>query len=509
MNNRIPPFFKATTLAAALITLSGCASSSPPAIGQAIGDTIKDAGRITAGIGSRAYKATSQIVGLDPLNRSSDNEPDEVDLALQDTQDTWPAEQSTVATGVNVPTTAEAQPSGMPAIASIPAIDPNAVPVATVDYTHIVGKQETMWTIAKSTTGNANNWRILAEINQLELNTPMQIGQEILIPADLVRPELVASLTPSELLQNSATGVSTADASSRVGVSVLPPLDLPDSPENAIEPITRATLESDPLNPAPAADRFTGDDGEELIIVEASASTPALQEEVMQEVAIEIDPTIDALALEADAGETLWDMAKRTTGDATNWKQIAEHNGFTEKDIATIRYGQTIYVPAELAKAEFGGDKVEDNSVAAVELAKPESAAPTADLVAADAAATNNLVAASTENTDQQAADATAELVASSNSLLDETQDIKIVEATYKSTDVETVVPADVSLNDQIIMVSGTYYPKAVYNEADFSSSLLMRVSPGTEMTVSKAMGAWFEVQTENGIGYMHSRDIK
>jgi len=59
------------------------------------------------------------------------------------------------------------------------------------------------------------------------------------------------------------------------------------------------------------------------------------------------------------------------------------------------------------------------------------------------------------------------------------------------------------------IMVSGTYYPKAVYNKADFSSSLLMRVSPGTRLVVSKAVGPWYEVMTEKGVGYVHSRDTK
>ena len=59
------------------------------------------------------------------------------------------------------------------------------------------------------------------------------------------------------------------------------------------------------------------------------------------------------------------------------------------------------------------------------------------------------------------------------------------------------------------IMVSGTYYPKAVYNDADFSSSLLMRVSPGTKLLVSRAVGPWYEVATEQGTGYVHARDIK
>jgi len=72
---------------------------------------------------------------------------------------------------------------------------------------------------------------------------------------------------------------------------------------------------------------------------------------------------------------------------------------------------------------------------------------------------------------------------------------------------------AEETLNDGTlpsqIMVSGTYYPKAIYNNADFSSSLLMRVSPGTTLEVSRAMGSWYEVETNQGIGYVHQRDVK
>ncbi len=504
MHNRIPPIFKISALAAAVFTLSGCATSSlplPSDLGSSIGNTIMDAGRVTANASLKALEGTKKIVGLDRLERSRDQELDEVDLALIDTQDTWEAEQPVTATGVAV-RTAEMQPGGMPAIASVPAIDPNAVPVATVDYTHIVGQQETMWTIAKSTTGNANNWRILAEINQLNLNTPMQIGQEILIPADLVLPEIVASIEPSPLLENTAAVETTIAAANPTALEELPPLDLQDGTEVAIRPITQESLESDPLNLTADNDALAGDVDNELIIIEASAKAP-----VEAELESDFDPSVGAIALKADAGETLWDMAKRTTGDATNWKVIAENNRFTETDIGRIRYGQTIYIPSELVKAELGGEKVEDVDVAAV-VAKPETAVD----AKADAAATDNLVAASVdvdEAVNQEAVDATSQLVASASNLMDETQEIKIVEAKYQSDDVMNVMPSDDSSSDQIIMVSGTYYPKAVYNEADFSSSLLMRVSPGTEMMVSRAMGPWFEVQTENGVGYMHSRDIK
>jgi len=103
--------------------------------------------------------------------------------------------------------------------------------------------------------------------------------------------------------------------------------------------------------------------------------------------------------------------------------------------------------------------------------------------------------------------------------------DIKIVEANFQSEPPkelqlakradnlmaetqETMAPgADVG--SDAVMVSGTYYPKAIYNEANFSSSLLMRVSPGTELKVSKAVGPWYEVVTDKGVGYVHSRDTK
>lgn len=72
--------------------------------------------------------------------------------------------------------------------------------------------------------------------------------------------------------------------------------------------------------------------------------------------------------------------------------------------------------------------------------------------------------------------------------------------------DVEPPRAAD---DPESILVSGTYYPKAVYNKADFSSSLLMRVSPGTALKVAGAQGPWFKVETDKGVGYMHARDIR
>jgi len=197
-----------------------------------------------------------------------------------------------------------------------------------------------------------------------------------------------------------------------------------------------------------------------------------------------------------------------------NWKPIAEHNGFSERDIGLIRYGQTIYVPEELARVELGGknkvvakakpktdtDKAATDALASAKKAEPAKALKTAEATKAAAG----------ENKD--AVEASAALVASAGNLMDETQDIKIVEAKFQATEANTDLPtikAENGAGADVITVSGTYYPKAVYNEADFSSSLLMRVSPGTQLTVSRSMGPWYEVQTEHGLGFMHSRDVK
>jgi len=496
MHQRIPNIFKVSAIALAVLYSTGCAVTANP---SSIGDSLSNAGRTTANASSRVFEGTKRLFGFD-RTEAKEPELDEVDLALMEDEALPLAETDVVVTqpvltadapvmkSLEQPATG-APPVDAPAIATMPATDPSAVAVATVDYTHVVGPNETMWTIAKLTTGNPNNWRILAEINKMDLNSPIHIGQEVFVPADLVSPEIVSSLPviktlplPAELAAEAADDGLTTETS-----------------------VVVADLTADPLKPKTEGD--TADNAE----LKVAAAKPAASEKPKAGK----DMSLNALPLTADAGETLWDMAKRTTGDATNWKAIAKHNNFTERDIATIRYGQTIYVPDELAKVELGGK----NKVVA-------KAKPKADT---DGAATDALVSAKTEKPAKaiktadatkatekvesgEAVEASAALVASASNILDETQDIKIVEATFQATkengELPTVKPENGAGVD-FIMVSGTYYPKAVYIEADFSSSLLMRVSPGTQLTVSRTIGPWYEVQTEHGLGFMHSRDVK
>jgi nucleoid-associated protein YgaU len=496
MPKQIPKIFKKTLLAVAVLSLTGCASA--PKMDDVdlspIGEGILVAGRATAEVGIHAWDVSMYLLGFsDEVGEGSKNDAaavadspfpmDEIDQALLEDDALLPEdtlispveianatanfedvfETPSVEDFVIFEGTAEADPL---------LIEPNLVDGEFIDvdqaalqpqeevqekviaqttddvnsdeqdYIHKVASRETLWDIAKATTGDANNWHILADVNDLNQNASVFVGQSLVIPANMLKPGYTNAI-------NGESG-STQD-------------------------IVIASAESDAVSkrlPIPAASEIPG--------------TP----------------------LKLNAGETLWDFAKRTTGDATNWKAIAGHNDFSERQAVIVQAGQTIMVPQDLVKSE--------STLA--------SAQPAAKPAISDEARAE--VLAAIEKVNQSAINASSELLAEASSLsnaqsfADETQPITIVEANFQTDpsqqpiqiatdDIEVVKMASASPDLSNIMVSGTYYPKAIYNDADFSSSLLMRVSPGTSLKVSKAIGNWFEVETDKGTGYVHQRDIK
>ena len=315
-----------------------------------------------------------------------------------------------------------------------------------------MGENESLWVLAKMLTGNANNWRALAEINDLGESGSVYVGQQIRIPADMKRVPL-----DDELAINSEAASTETSAAETLQA--------------------KATEETD-SKPMMAADASTGDSEEFKVL----------------------------------AGESLWFFSERTTGNAANWTKIAQANGMSESEANNLRFGQTIKVPV---------DMVIDGATAGQQQAAAE---PTMKQASEKDAAL--AVADAIQPTESKAPDAKVTLAAATDKPAtgSAADDIKIVEANFQSeppkelqlakraddllAKQEAATPAGAEADDAI-MVSGTYYPKAIYNEANFSSSLLMRVSPGTKLTVSKAVGPWFEVVTDKGVGYVHSRDTK
>jgi LysM repeat protein len=304
---------------------------------------------------------------------------------------------------------------------------------------------------------------VLADLNSLDPNASVFPGQQLVIPADLVETDYDKALSDTQQAA-SLSKINTQDLSNPVENTAI-------NAKNNAQSVNSETKES----------------GESVAVQD--------QDEQQSGKPFKLNP-----------GETLWDFAKRTTGDATNWQAIAGQNNFSDRQAVVVRAGQTIFVPEGLVRPEL------NSSQSVKQTAKTVTAPSTATTVAD--------VASVAENTDADAIDASTELLAGAAALMDETQPIKIVEATFKSDasiqpialekPAEPMASVDKSAGAPTqIMVSGTYYPKAVYNDADFSSSLLMRVSPGTTLQVSKAMGNWFQVETERGVGYVHQRDIK
>jgi len=341
---------------------------------------------------------------------------------------------------------------------------------------HVVAGQETLWDIAKLTTGDATNWHVLADINDLGQSAMVFPGQELIIPADMVKQDF------DEPLNNGAIASAVDDSGD---------ISEPDTPQLA-------------------------------------AATEAQQS---------VETELEGTGFEVNNGENLWNFSKRTTGNATNWQTIANYNGFTEQQAITIQPGQTIYVPDELVREDSmdaaendlatESQVLDDQNAGVVDTTENsvlESASTLADDTSNNVlsdANTETLAAALPSSGAEITAAATegaSEVIAQNTAIEVDTGEAgEIAEAAYQSDDTlnsddsaDAVVAVSENANiPSEIKVSGTYYPKAVYNDADFSASLLTRVSPGTTLQVSGAQGTWYQVQTDKGVGYVNQRDIQ
>jgi len=351
-----------------------------------------------------------------------------------------------------------------------------AAAAAAEDLVHVVAGQETLWDIAKLTTGDATNWHVLADINDLGQSAMVFPGQELIIPADMVKQDF------DEPLNNGAIASAVDDSGD---------ISEPDTPQLA-------------------------------------AATEAQQS---------VETELEGTGFEVNNGENLWNFSKRTTGNATNWQTIANYNGFTEQQAITIQPGQTIYVPDELVREDSmdaaendlatESQVLDDQNAGVVDTTENsvlESASTLADDTSNNVlsdANTETLAAALPSSGAEITAAATegaSEVIAQNTAIEVDTGEAgEIAEAAYQSDDTlnsddsaDAVVAVSENANiPSEIKVSGTYYPKAVYNDADFSASLLTRVSPGTTLQVSGAQGTWYQVQTDKGVGYVNQRDIQ
>lgn len=459
MNKSIPT--KLGAVFASAMLLGGCATTSGNSGPQ---DPINRLAKSVTDVGSRAWDGTRYLFKLKEsddtvADNQGDEYPDEVDLALIDVEDfekldsydVDAAQPEAVAEqAVIEPDTTRLLPPQDVILEDVadlgeensleettePSLDANAE-----DLFHTVAENESLWVLAKMLTGNANNWRTLAEVNNLDENGSLAIGQKLRIPAALKKVPL---------------------------------------------------------------------DGEQDGATVAEKAPAQQQEQTAPEPAIAAASSGDSETFTVQAGESLWTLSERATGNSANWLKIANFNGMDERAANHIRYGQKLNVPSDLLADGVSGDTIasgetrqdtgKDAANAVAQAISPAKQTPGVDAGTTDGARELAAAEPATEQTEvvEVPANFKAQPPADLPSEAKQSGDEHLL--------AEQAAPAAGQQNGEI-MVSGTYYPKAIYNEANFSSSLLMRVSPGTRLKVMQTIGPWYEVETDQGTGFVHSRD--
>lgn len=472
---------KTVAISVTALSMTGCATSN-----SGVQYPLDNVASAIGAAGTRVWTGTKFLFKLKEHGAEQPDEfLDEVDLALMEDGEfnetviesgevepealvlTSGTEIGTTPTTINL---AEEDLSES-AVNAVAALDPE-------DLYHTVDDNETLWDLAKKLTGNATNWQALAAANGLGETGAVYAGMKLRIPADMKRKDL----------KETPTAVAAAD-----------PAQKPLKPEAETVAAAESKVEGE--------------------IPESAAFTVA-------------------------AGETLWDLAARTTGKGSNWVKIATYNDMDVQAASSIRYGQSINVPGKLLTPDVAAAPAPTEE--AVEVAETTGEALPKPVEAEELVAEAALPAAENE-ADQAAVEAVAKVLAPKNKPETITEvaeapsttpvttemvaqntaqptaeelegQIVTVDANFKAEPPKLEVPKEVAAEQLVadskakkdeVMVSGTYYPKAIYNDANFSSSLLMRVSPGTRLKISRAVGPWYEVVTEKGVGYVHSRDTK
>jgi len=80
------------------------------------------------------------------------------------------------------------------------AVSPNTIPTETA---YVIQKGDTLAKIAQKLTGNADNWKLIAQHNNISNSSKLKVGQQLLIPAN--QPNLPANQSTISTNQSNAS----------------------------------------------------------------------------------------------------------------------------------------------------------------------------------------------------------------------------------------------------------------------------------------------------------------
>ncbi len=165
-----------------------------------------------------------------------------------------------------------------------------------------------------------------------------------------------------------------------------------------------------------------------------------------------------------EAGDALFIIAQKVTGDGENWREIAEYNDI--RDPRRLKVDDILLIPDHLLLANRQSN---------------------------DPATQSEGVKIGTVNQDA----------------ISERNEIHEFPGTEKSADAKPDPVLETDSNTGWVMVEGSYYPKAIYLVPDYAGELLTRVLPGTTLRHLDTQRDWFKVDTDKGTGYVHASDAR
>jgi len=224
-----------------------------------------------------------------------------------------------------------------------------------------------------------------------------------------------------------------------------------------------------------------------------------------------------SLSYEVQRGDSLGLIAKRITGNSDNWAEIASVNGVN--DPKSLQVGMLLLIPEYLIPEMASTQSVEPLPIEPTdsefdEQREIEATTENVALLEAEAQPASTFVDTRRDKKDWvfQASSLPGVLTApvtvhqADANRTFEVERASVVDAPVSEKVSEAPSPQKPTQNVRVI---GTYYPKGIYTQPSYTSKLLMRVAPGTQMELEKSLGEWLQIRTEKGSGYIRTIDAE
>lgn len=198
---------------------------------------------------------------------------------------------------------------------------------------------------------------------------------------------------------------------------------------------------------------------------------------------------------EVEQDDRLSEIALRLTGESSNWNIIAARNNIT--DPRALAVGTVLIIPGELFenKATVAARDTE-NTAQVVDITDLSALAPRVTTGAGVSVLQGH--SAPDLSTVKDSADITVSAV-TINRTFDLQPIEQALETDHTSQRYDSAAPQ--------IRVTGTYYPKGVYEQPANYARLIGRAAPGTLFELDNEINDWYKIITDQGIGYIRSSD--